>query len=180
MLNIVILVGTTRNLRKTIHAAKIVYEVGKEFSDLDIKFVDVADFYPFKDEGNDKESRNPKWVELNKWADAYFIVAPEYNHSFPGSLKMLLDSDLGNYTHKAVNLAGVSSGSFGGARMIENILAPLREMGFVVTFSDVFFPNINELLEDTSKIENQKQIIRKSYSELIWLAKALKWGRENL
>ena len=179
-LNVIVLASTIREKRKSIKAAELVRDVGQEFSELEIKFVDVKDFYPLKNEGNDDESKHPKWIELNKWADAYFIVAPEYNHSFPGSLKMLLDNDLKNYKHKPVNLAGVSSGSMGGARMIESILSPLREMGFVVTFSDVYFPNINSFLEDSEKIEAQKERIRKAYKELIWMATTLKWGRENL
>jgi len=183
-LNIIVIASTTRKERKSIHAAKLVEEVGKEFSEILPILVDVVDYFPLPGEGNDEESKDPRWVEINKNADAYFIVSPEYNHSFPGSLKMLLDNDLGKYTHKPVNLAGVSSGPFGGARMIESILSPLREMGFVVTFSDVYFPFVQDMFAEnennTQKIEEQKERIRKAYKELIWMAKALKWGRENL
>jgi len=183
-LNIVIIASTTRKLRQSIHAAGLVEEVGKEFDEITPIFVDVVDFFPLPGEGNDEESKDPRWIEINKNADGYFIVAPEYNHSFPGSLKMLLDNDLGNYTHKPVNLAGVSSGPFGGARMVENILNPLREMGFVVTFSDVYFPFVQDMFseetDNTEKIEAQKERIRKAYKELIWMAKSLKWGRTNL
>lgn len=184
-LNIVVIASTTRKLRKSIHAAKLVYEVGKEFKEINPIFVDVVDFFPLPGEGNDEESKDPRWIDINKKADGYFIVAPEYNHSFPGSLKMLLDNDLGNYTHKPVNLAGVSSGQFGGARMIENILNPLRQMGFIVTFSDIYFSYVQKLFPDNAEssredIEKQKTRIRKAYKELIWMAKTLKWGRQNL
>jgi len=184
ILSIVVIASTTRVERKSILAAKLVEEVGKEFKEVKIVFVDVIDYFPLPGEGNDEESKDPRWVQINKEADAYFIVSPEYNHSFPGSLKMLLDNDLGNYTHKPVNLAGVSSGPFGGSRMIENILHPLREMGFVVTFSDVYFPFVQDMFaekeDNTEKIELQKERIRKAYRELLWMAKTLKWGRENL
>ena len=142
-------------------------EVGHEFHEINIIFIDVVDFFPPPNEGNDPESKNPKWVEINKMSGGYFIVVPEYNHSFPGSLKMLLDNDLGNYTHKPVNLAGVSNGPFGGARVLENILGPLRQMGFVTMFSDVYFPFVQELFNGTpegiQKVETQKERIRKAY-----------------
>ena len=42
-------------------------------------------------------------------ADALVIVTPEYNHSFPGLLKHVLDSCLKEYIHKAVGVVGVFS-----------------------------------------------------------------------
>lgn len=183
-LNIVVVASTTRENRLSIKAAELVAEVGKEFPAIEITFADVADFFPLPGEGNDPESQHPKWIEINQKSDAYFIVTPEYNHSFPGSLKMLLDNDLKNYIHKPVALAGVSSGRTGGARAIESLLHPLRELGLVATFTDVLFFQIGSFLEqiqqDSKLLEDQKERIRKAYKELIWMATTLKWGRENL
>lgn len=181
-LNIVLIAGTTRKNRQTIHAARMVENVAREFEEIEITFVDVTEFFPLPGEGNDEESKDSRWVEINKRSDAYFIVAPEYNHSFPGSLKMLLDNDLGNYTHKPVAVAGVSVGGFGGVRMIENLLPVLREIGMIATFRDVQFIKAREFFsnKDSVEFESQKERIRKSFKELIWMAKTLKWGRDNL
>lgn len=183
-INIVIIAATTRKKRKSIHAAKLIEEIGKEFEEIETTFVDIVDFFPLPGEGNDEESKDPRWVQINQNADGYFIVSPEYNHSFPGSLKMLLDNDLGNYTHKPVSIAGVSSGQFGGARMIESLLSPLRELGMVVTSKDVYFPYIQDIFPEgepnIQKIEKLKPSIKKAYEELIWMAKTLKWGRDTL
>ena len=64
-------------------------------------------------------------------ADGLIIVAPEYNHSFPGLLKHVLDTNLKEYIHKAVGVCGVSAGPFGGARMIQSLVPVLRELGLV-------------------------------------------------
>jgi NAD(P)H-dependent FMN reductase len=61
-------------------------------------------------------------------ADALIFVVPEYNHSFPGLLKHVLDTNLKEYIHKAAGVCGVSAGPFGGARMIQNFLPVLREV----------------------------------------------------
>src|SRR5206468_11931355 len=53
-------------------------------------------------------------------ADAIVVVTPEYNRSFPGLLKHVLDSCLKEYIHKAAGVVGVSAGPFGGARVIEH------------------------------------------------------------
>jgi NAD(P)H-dependent FMN reductase len=42
-------------------------------------------------------------------ADAIVVVSPEYNHSFPGLLKHVLDSCLKEYIHKAAGVVGVSA-----------------------------------------------------------------------
>ena len=72
-------------------------------------------------------------------ADGLILVVPEYNHSFPGLLKHVLDTNLKEYIHKAVGVCGVSAGPFGGARMIQSLVPVLRELGLVTIFSDVYF-----------------------------------------
>jgi hypothetical protein len=67
-------------------------------------------------------------------ADALVIVAPEYNHGYPGLLKHVLDTNLKEYIHKAAGIVGVSAGIFGGARAIQNLIPVLRELGLVTIF----------------------------------------------
>src|SRR5437899_1401383 len=47
-------------------------------------------------------------------ADGLIIVAPEYNHSFPGLLKHVLDTNLKEYIHKAVGGCGARGLRCGG------------------------------------------------------------------
>ncbi|HUC87419.1 MAG TPA: NAD(P)H-dependent oxidoreductase [Candidatus Saccharimonadales bacterium] len=181
-LHIAVLAGTTRPQRQSIHAAKLVYEAGQTISGIEVRFVDPVD-YNFPGDGNDPEGKDPRYTELTAWADGFFIVTPEYNHSFPGSLKRMLDSELQNYVHKPVAFAGASSGHWGGIRAIESLVNTVREMGLVATFTDVQFPAVQDLFENGElKAEHRDRydkIIRAAYAELIWMATALKWGRDN-
>ena len=108
-------------------------------------------------------------------------MVPEYNHSFPGTLKRLLDSELKNYIHKPVAFAGVSNGPWGGVRAIESLVNAVREMGLIATFTDVQFPHADKLFDEHGTLLDEKYLrrIKKSYTELIWMATALQWGREH-
>lgn len=124
---------------------------------------------------NDSDAKDPKYTKITAEADGFVIVVPEYNHSFPGSLKRMLDSEYGNYRRKPVVLAGVSSGAFGGVRAIHSLVPVLRELGLVVLHADLHFPRVQDLFDEKGKLndDNYKQRIKKSLDELLWFSKAL-------
>lgn len=181
MLKIAVIEGTVRKGRWSIHAAKLVAEVGKTFEDVEITFVDPAELH-FPLDGSAEETKDPKYSQIVKDSDAFFIVTPEYNHGYPGSLKRMLDSEFGSYKHKPVALAGVSDGPWGGVRVIEALLPVLRTLSLVVLKSDVHFPKVNEIFDETGKLLKPEytEYIKQTYTELIWMAKVLKYGRENV
>ncbi len=116
-------------------------------------------------------------------ADFPLLVVPEYNHSFPGLLKHVLDTNLKEYIHKAAGVCGVSAGPFGGARMIQSLLPVLRELGLVTIFSDVYFGNAGKLFDPaTGAIADPAYTgrVEKFLNELVWMARALRYARENI
>lgn len=176
-----ILEGTTRPKRESLHVAKLVEKVGQSMEGITVQIVDPQQYnFPF--DGNDEENKDPRYTEITQKADAFFIVTPEYNHSFPGSLKRMLDSELKNYIHKPVAFAGVSAQPWGGVRAIEALVHTVREMGMVATFTDVQFPHVHTLFDENGELLNDAYIkrIERTFTELIWMAKVLKYGRENI
>ncbi len=173
--------GTTRPKRQSIKAAKLVYEVGKSFPEIKTELIEPGDFnLPF--DGNDEENKDPRYSKITKEADGFFIVTPEYNHGYPGTLKRLLDSELKNYIHKPVAFAGVSNGLWGGVRAIEALVNSIREMGLAATFTDVQFPRVQDIFDERGELVKQEYVerVRRSWVELIWMAKVLKYGREKV
>src|SRR5207302_2016937 len=158
-LTIAVLAGTTRLKRESINAARLVAETGRAIEDVEIVFVDPANFN-FPNDGNDPEGKDPRYTAITAQADAFFIVTPEYNHSFPGSLKRMLDSELANYVHKPVAFAGVSNGHWGGVRAIEALVDSVREMGMIATFTDVQFPRIQDIFNEKGELKDQAYIKR--------------------
>jgi NAD(P)H-dependent FMN reductase len=109
-------------------------------------------------------------------------VTPEYNHGYPGLLKHALDMNLEEYIHKAVGICGVSAGPFGGARVIEGLLPVMRELGLVTIFWDVNFGNVQKLFDEQGNLLDESYVRRldKFLNELIWMARVLRYGRENI
>lgn len=176
-----VLQGTTREQRKSIHASRYMAKLAEQFEDVKTEVVDPKDFN-FPGDGNDPEGKDPRYSQLTAEADGFIIVTPEYNHSFPGSLKRMLDSELKNYIHKPVGFVGVSSGRFGGVRAIESLIPTVREMGMVPTFAETPIPNISEQFDDGGNPTQDwlEGALKKTWMEVIWMAKAMKWARENL
>ena len=180
---IAVLAGTKRVQRQSIKAAHYVAEFGKKLPGVEIIFVDPNDF-TFPGDGNDPEGKDPKYTAITEKADAFFIVTPEYNHSFPGTLKRMLDSELSHYIHKPVALAGVSNGGWGGVRAVEALVTTVREMGLAATFTSVYFPRVQDLFDGDGNLlpehtERYTQNLTGAYNELLWMARTLRYGRKT-
>jgi NAD(P)H-dependent FMN reductase len=115
----VIIVGTTRKGRNT---GLVAEAVEQEFSEEhDVKFFDLKEREVPTMKKRLQYDENPpedveEFSEMVNWCDMLTIVAPEYNHSFPGPLKNLLDYLYSEYNGKAFSYVTVSGGGFGGVR----------------------------------------------------------------
>jgi NAD(P)H-dependent FMN reductase len=76
----------------------------------------------------------------------------------------------------------VSAGPFGGARVIEQLVPVMRELGLVIIFEDVNFGKVGTLFDEEGKLldENYIRRVDKFLNELIWMARVLRHGRENV
>jgi NAD(P)H-dependent FMN reductase len=179
-----VIVGTARERRESIKPARYIADFAGRQSGVEVIFVDPKDFH-LPGDGNDPEGKDPRYTAITDRADAFFIITPEYNHSFPGTLKRLLDSELETYNHKPVAFAGVSNGGWGGTRAVESLVPAVRETGLVVMSWDVYFPRVQDLFdadgnllpEHLPRYENNLQ---KLLDELLWFARLLKAGRATL
>jgi len=182
-LNIPILLGTNRQLRESVHVANWLRGEVERRSDINAAFFDVAEFaLPQHDYGQEIKGQFPEWREAIVQADGLIIVTPEYNHGYPGTLKAVLDLLLREYVHKPVAFVGVSAGPWGGTRVIEAMLPVARELGLAVTFTDLNFPFVQRTFDQMGKLLDAafEQRARDFLDELVWMARALRWGRENL
>src|SRR6187455_742170 len=131
-LYIPIILGTARQGRRSEQVANFLLSEMKKRPEIETELIDVRALkMTLQDAG--QEMADPEYAKKMVRADGLAIVAPEYNHGYPGLLKHALDMCLEEYIHKAVGICGVSAGSFGGTRVIEALVPVMRELGLVTT-----------------------------------------------
>ena len=178
-----VLLGTNRNDRKSILVARWLLGEMEKRPEIQTNLFDVSDFaLPQDDYGTQIKDLFPEWRDTIIQADGLVIVSPEYNHGYPGPLKSILDLLLKEYIHKSVAFVGVSAGPWGGTRVIEAMVPMVRELGLSVTFTDLNFPLVQTKFDQAGKLLDTayEQRVTGFLDELVWMSRALNWGRENL
>lgn len=180
-LSIPVILGTARKGRLSAHAARFVHAQLKRREGVESELIDVGTLTHQLDD-NGEGTADPGFAACATRADGFVLVAPEYNHAMPGLLKHVLDSCLKEYIHKAAGIVAVSAGPFGGTRVIETSLPILRELGLVAIFWDVNIGAVGKVFDESGGLLDPALVRRtdKFLNELIWMARTLRHGRENI
>ncbi len=177
-----ILLGTSRQGRFSEKVANLIFQQLKQRKNIETVLVDPRNLnLPENDDGRNLARLNPEYMDMVKRMDGMLIVSPEYNHSFPGTLKRVLDMADPEYKKKAVLIAGVSNGEIGGARMIEALNTVVKALGLTPTQYDLKFFKVNLLFDESEALLDQAYIpkIERGIDDLVWMAQALKDAREK-
>jgi NAD(P)H-dependent FMN reductase len=133
MLNIAIIIGSTRPNRKSESVARWVHEVASRRGDARYELVDLRDYdLPLFDEPNVPSRNQYTHQHTRIWSakiasyDAFVFVTPEYNHGIPAVLKNAIDYLFYEWHDKAAGF--VSYGSAGGARAVEQLRLVMGEV----------------------------------------------------
>lgn len=176
-----ILLGSARDGRFSEYAAKFVLKEAENYGQFDTELIDVYDFVTKSQTGTAMtKEKAEEWSAKMSRADGLIIVSPEYNHSYPGELKLMLDQLYKEYNRKPLGICGVSSGSWGGIRMVEQLRLIAIEFQMVPLRTAVYFSNIHALFDAEGKITDgsYKDKVTGLFGEVLWYAKALKSARE--
>ena len=135
-LKVKIILGSTRQGRFSEKPAHWIAELLKAKEGVEAEVLDLREYpMPFFDEAETpsyktKPYANPavvKWTAKVAEADAFVIIAPEYNHGYPAVLKNALDYVGSEWNNKAVSF--VSYGSVMGSRSVEQLRQIMVELG---------------------------------------------------
>lgn len=176
-----VILGTAREGRRSEHAARFVLGEVQKRKRVETELLDVRDFrLPATDDSETTEVAK-KLADITGRADGFIIVSPEYNHGYPGELKMMLDMSDGEYARKPIAMCGVSSGATGGARMIEQLRSVCIDLRAVPILEAVYFSKVGELFDESGVVQDDvcKNQVAKMFDELLWYATALKYAREQ-
>jgi NAD(P)H-dependent FMN reductase len=110
-------------------------------------------------------------------SDGFVIVTPEYNHSYPASLKRAIDWHYGEWAFKATTV--VSYGTHGGRLATEHLRGVFAELHVATTRSTVGLPTPwDDLSPDGYDPPAGAGVsIDRALAELTWWASALRQAR---
>jgi NAD(P)H-dependent FMN reductase len=158
-----VIAASTRPGRKGIAVARWVAELAAQHGGFDVELVDLAEVgLPVFDEPNHPRLQQYTHQHTRDWSatvgrgDAYVFVTPEYNHSFPASLKNALDFLHVEWADKAaalVSYGGVSAG-LRAAGALKPVLAALRMVPVVEAATIPFFQQF--LTDDDQFVPNEQ------------------------
>jgi len=150
-----IIVAATRPDSNGMKVGKAIQKVlSQNYPDIQTQLVSPNDY---KLEFDSNVHQDPKFTELTANATAFIFVISEYNHSYPGKFKTLLDSEFKNYHGKFALLAGVSDGVFGGVRALEAILPVLKSLDIRTIRKDIPFREVQNLVTIDGEFTSEEQ-----------------------
>lgn len=184
-IHIPVVIGTARIDRESGKVANAVTGIINSRDDASAEVVDVRDHVTeavtIPPWGADGANESPTaWSEIIKCSQALVLVIPEYNHGYPGELKLLLDSLWEQYRGMPVTLVGVSRGALGGARVIDHIKPVLTELHLHPIRESVLFSRVDESFNDDSTLKDDStvQYIHEVITRLVSTAHTLSSLRE--
>ncbi|MGW7089744.1 NADPH-dependent FMN reductase [Streptomyces sp. NPDC054871] len=111
-------------------------------------------------------------------ADAFAVVTPEYNHSYPASLKTLLDWSDAQWQAKPVGFVSYG-GQAGGTRAVEHLRTVCSELHAMTVRDVVTLTNFWEQFDEDGQITNEAAPVaaKALLEQLIWWGNALREAR---
>jgi len=148
-----ILLGTAREGRESEKVSNYMLGVVKEAGH-ETHLFDPRDHLdsPFTGRAGKEVKGDPEWKESISRANGLIIVSPEYNHGYPGELKLMIDQLYPEYKDLPVVVCGVSNGGFGGARAMEQIFQVIIGIEAIPLKKSLYFPNVADKFDESGKM----------------------------
>jgi NAD(P)H-dependent FMN reductase len=182
-IRLVVIIGSTRGGRFGPTVARWFVEEARQHADLDVDVLDLADA-ELPDRLEAFGAPTPPAVAAVSArlaaADAFVVVTPEYNHSYPAPLKTLIDWHGREWQAKPV--AFVSYGGMsGGLRAVEHLRAVFAEVHATTVRDTVSFHGAWARFGDAGRPVEEAECsaaAKTMLDQLTWWALALRDARE--
>ena len=188
MIQLKIIIGSTRADRKGPSIASWVLEQVKQQAEFEVELLDLAEInLPFLDEPNHprlkkyQHEHTKRWSRIIESSDAFIFVTPEYNYGFPASLKNAIDFLYHEWSYKPVafvSYGGLAAGTR-SVQMLKQVVTSLRMVPLVEAVNIPFF---GKLIDEKGTFSPTDHIVHSSellLTELLFWAQGLKSMRES-
>lgn len=138
----------------------------------EVEIIDLFDLpkdFLFADTYGNRSEKFSEMLKILEKSDKFIFVIPEYNGSFPGTLKLFIDAaDRSVFEQKKTALVGHAGGNFGNLRGIEHFVGVLHYLYMTVLSNFIYLSKIDSLLQ-TGSIEDKflVDLIDKQLDEFI-------------
>jgi len=188
MLNIKIIIGSTRPQRFGVQPADWIFSLAKSHKDVKFELIDLKEVnLPMLDEAAPAamnqyaNEHTKKWANVIGESDGFIFVTPEYNHSFPASLKNAIDYLAREWYYKPVGFVSYGAAA-GGTRAVEQLRSITGYLRMYGLGEQVAIPNYWGQLDDKGKFtpsESQEKAAQALLTELTFWAQQFKDGRQK-
>lgn len=164
-----VIVGSVREVRFGPVVATWFVGRAKQRDDLTVDVIDLADT-PIPSAG---------FEDRIGVADAFVVVTPEYNHSFPGPLKHAIDSVRTQWKAKPVGFVSYG-GLSGGLRAVEPLRVVFAELHAVTVRDTVSFHGGRRCFDEAGNPRDAHQVNLAAtilLDQVTWWAHALRSAR---
>jgi len=189
MINIKIILGSTRPNRFGPQPAEWINSLAQAHKEATFELVDLKEFnLPLLDEpvpalmGQYSQEHTKVWSKLVANADGFIFVAPEYNHGVSGALKNAIDFLAAEWNYKPVTFVSYGADA-GGTRAVEQLRQIVGQLKMYDLSEVVSIPNYWSQLNREGKFaatEAQAHAAEKLLKGIIFWAENMKTAREEL
>ncbi|MFI6870814.1 NADPH-dependent FMN reductase [Nocardia sp. NPDC050406] len=177
-LRVAVIIASTRSGRFGPTVAHWFAGAAAAHEDVDVDLVDLADHPVPLELGGDPDPEMADLTARLDAADAFVVVTPEYNHSFPAPLKAAIDWHYHQWQAKPVGFVSYG-GLAGGLRAVEQLRQIFAELHAVTVRDTVSFHNAwDKFGPDGTPLDPATAIAAKTMlNQLTWWAHTLRDGR---
>ena len=187
--NVQIIIGSARDERQGERVARWLTDEIANTPAADEMFIEVIDLrdwpLPFFNEhpasGRLDDTLVGAWMRKVAEADAYLIVTPEFNHSFPAALKNALDYGFKSWRDKPVAFVGYGGDVVGGARAVEQLRLVAIELQMAPIRNAIYLPGVRSQFDERGELRNPQLSAKVGplVEQLLWWSRALQAARQQ-
>ncbi|MEI5034058.1 NAD(P)H-dependent oxidoreductase [Streptomyces sp. S1A(2023)] len=175
-LRVAVIIGSTREGRIGDAVGRWFMERAQDRSELDLAVLDLADYdFPVHYPGRATEQMTEFTEEIAR-AEAFVVVTPEYNRSFPASLKQAIDFAYEEWQTKPVAFVSYGHGS-AGLYAVEQLRSVFTELHTVTLRNGVALDFLRQPLEGHPGDTGRDRSVGLMLDQLGWWGRALREAR---
>ncbi len=178
-LSLAVIVASTREGRFGVTVGGWFVDHAKQRNDLAVDVIDLADTPLPTTLPSPAPPEVVAYTKRLDGADAFVVVTPEYNHSFPGPLKTAIDSAHREWAAKPVAMVSYG-GVSGGLRAVEQLRLVFADLHAVTIRNTVSFPLAHRQFDAEGRPRDPEAVAHGATAlldQLTWWARALRDAR---